>query len=57
MLGKLPVPMHPTNLDNSRQGPTALTVDCAIGDCSNIFLSSIISRFFLSHSGRQPDID
>ena len=27
VLGKLPVPGRPTNLDNSRQGPTALAVD------------------------------
>ena len=41
VLGKLSVPGHPTNLDNSRV----------------VFLSSIISFFFLPLSGRWPDID
>ena len=38
------------------QGPTALVVG-ADGGCLDIFLSSIISLFFLPLSGRRPDID
>ena len=38
------------------QGPTALAVGAG-GDCLDIFLSSIISLFFLPVSGRRPDID
>ena len=46
MLGKLPVSGCPAYLDNSRQEPTALAV-CADGGCLGIFVSSIISLFFL----------
>ena len=38
------------------QGPAALPVG-ADGGCLDIFLSSTISLFFLSLSGRRPDID
>ena len=38
------------------QGLTALAVG-ADGGCLDIFLSSIISLFFLPLSGRRPDID
>ena len=38
------------------QGPTALAVGAG-WCCLNIFLSSIISLFFLPLSGRRPDID
>ena len=38
------------------QGPTALAVGAGRG-CLDIFLSSIISLFFLPLSGRRPDID
>ena len=38
------------------QGPTVLAVGAG-GDCLDIFLSSIISLFFLPLSGRRPDID
>ena len=38
------------------QGPTALSVGAG-GGCLDIFLSSIISLFFLPLSGRRPDID
>ena len=38
------------------QGPTALVVGAG-GGCLDIFLSSIISLFFLPLSGRRPDID
>ena len=37
------------------QGPTALAVGAG-GGCLDIFLSSVI-HFFLSLSGRRPDID
>ena len=55
VLGKLPVSGRPTNLDSSRQGPTALAV--APTGCLDIFFLSIISLFFLPLSGRRPDID
>ena len=38
------------------QGPNALAVGAG-GGCFDIFLSSIFSRFFLSLSGRRPDIE
>ena len=38
------------------QGPTALTVGAG-GGCLDIFLSSIVSLFFLPLSGSRPDID
>ena len=38
------------------QGPSALAVGAG-GGCLDIFLSSIISLFFLPLSGRLPDID
>ena len=38
------------------QGPVALAVG-ASGCYLDIFLSSIVSLFFLSLSGRRPDID
>ena len=56
VLGKLPVPGHPTNLDHSKQRPTAHAVG-ADGVVWTFFLSSIIFRFFLPLSGRRPDID
>ena len=56
VLGKLPVPGRPTNLDNSRARATALAVG-AIGVVWTFLLSSIFSRFFLPLSGRRPSID
>ena len=50
------VPGRPTNLDHSRQGLTALAVGAG-GGCLDIFLSSVISLFFLPLFGRRPDID
>ena len=55
VLGKLPVPGHPTNLDKSRQGPTELAMG-GVGVVWTFLLSSIISLFFLPLSGRRPDI-
>ena len=47
-LGKLPVPGRPTNLDYMvGQRPIVLAVGAG-GGCLVIFLSSIISLFFLS---------
>ena len=54
--GKLPVPGSPANLDDVGQGTIALAVGVGRG-CLDIFLSSIISLFFLPLSGRRPDID
>ena len=45
MLGKLPVPGRPTNLDYSRQGPIALG-----GGCLDIFFSHVSLLFSFSHS-------
>ena len=56
VLGKLPVPGRPTNLDKSRARAYCACIRCGRG-CLDIFLSSIISLFFLSLSGRRPDID
>ena len=48
MLGKLPVPGHPTNMDTVGQGPTALAVGAG-GGCLDIF--SVVYHFsFLSPS-------
>ena len=48
VLGKLPVPGRPMNLDHSGQGPTALAVGAG-GGCLDIF--SLIYQFsFLSPS-------
>ena len=38
------------------QGPIALAVGAG-GGCLDVFLSSMISLFFLPLSGRRPDID
>ena len=40
-----------------RHGPTVLAAGAAGRGCLDIFLSSVISLFFLPLSGRQPDID
>ena len=46
MLGKLPVPGRPTNLDYSRERAYRACGRCG-GGCLDIFLSSILSLFFL----------
>ena len=56
VLGKLPVPGRPTNLDYSRARAYCACSRCGWG-CLDIFLSSITSLFFLPLSGRRPDID
>ena len=57
MLGKLPVPGRPTNLDFSRARAYCANSRCRWGLFGFFFLSSIISLFFLPLSGRPPDID
>ena len=55
VLGKLPVPGRPTDLDYSRA-----RAYCASGRCGGgwtFFLSSITSLFFLPLSGKWTDID
>ena len=47
---------HSTNLNYSMAGPAAHAVG-ADGGCVDIFLSSIVSLFFLPLSGRRSDID
>ena len=56
MLGKLPVPGRPTNLDFSRARAYCACSMCGCG-CLDIFLTSITSLFFLPLSGRRSDID
>ena len=56
VLGKLPVPGRPANLDKSRARAYSLAV-YAGGVVWTFFLSSIISLFFLPLSGRRLDID
>ena len=59
VLGKLPVPGRPTDLDYTHvvgQGPTALALG-ADGVCLDCFFSSIISLLFLPLCGRWPVID
>ena len=49
VLGKLSVPGRPTDLDNSRARAYCACSRCGLG-CFDIFLSSIFSLLFLSHS-------
>ena len=57
VLGKLPVPGRPTNLDNSRARAFCACSRCGRGVVWTFFLSSIISLFFLPFFGTYPDID
>ena len=57
VLGKLPVPGRPTNLDKSRARAFCACSRCGWGLFGPIFLSSIFSLLFLPLSGRRPDID
>ena len=57
VLGKLPVPGRPTNLDNSTARAYCAFSGCGWGCLDFFFLSSIISVFFFPLSGRRPDID
>ena len=56
VLSKLPVLGRPTNFDNGRARANYACSRCGWA-LSDIFLSSIISLFFLPLSGRRPDID
>ena len=56
VLGKLPVPGHPTIWIIVGQGSTALTVGAG-GVVWTFLLSSTLSLLFLPLSGRRPDID
>ena len=55
VLGKLPVPGHPTTWMIVEQGPVALAVGVG-GGCLNILLTSIFTLLFLPLSGRRPDV-
>ena len=57
VLGKLPVPGRPTNLDQSRARACCAGSRCGWGVVWTFSLSSIISLFFLPLSGRRLDID
>ena len=56
VLGKLPVPGHPTFWMIVGQGPIALA-EGAGGFFWTFLLSSMLSPLFLLLSGRRPDID
>ena len=56
VLGKLPVPERPANLEYSRARASALAVGAG-GGCLDIFFSSLSFLSFLPLSGRRPDID
>ena len=57
VLGKLLVSERPSYLDNSRTRAYCACNWCGWGLFGHFFLSSSISLFFLSISGRRPDID
>ena len=57
VLGKLLVPVRPTNLDYSRATANCACSRCGWGLFGHFFLSSIIILLFLPLSGRRPDID
>ena len=57
LLGKLPVLGRPIYLDDSRARAYCACSRCGWGLVWTLFLSSIISLFFLPLSGRRPDID
>ena len=63
MLGKLPVPGRPTNLDYSRARAYCACSRCVGGGGGGegvdwtFFLSSSTPLFLLPLSGRRPDID
>ena len=57
VLGKLPVPGRPTNLDDSRTRAYCACSRCGWGLFGHFLLSSILSLLFLPLFGRRPDID
>ena len=56
VLGKLPVPGRPTNLDHSRARAYCACSGCGWGSFG-LFFSRLSFLFFLPLSGRRPDID
>ena len=56
VLGKLPVPGRPTNLDDSR-ARAYCACSSAGGACLDIFTLNYLSFFFLHLFGKRPDID
>ena len=56
VLGKLPVPGRPTNLDRSGARAYCACSRCGLGVVWTFFLS-IIYLLFLPLSGRRPDVD
>ena len=56
VLGKLPVPGRPTNLNDSRARAYCACSGCGWGWFGH-FYSPLSSLFFLPLSGRRPDID
>ena len=57
VLGKLPVPGRPANLDYSRARAYCACSGCGLGVVWTFFLSPLISLFFLPLFGRRPDIE
>ena len=57
VLGKLPVPGRPTNLNYSRARACCACSRCGWGLFGHFFLSSVLSLLFLPLFGRRPDID
>ena len=57
VLGKLPMPGRPTNLDHSRARAYCTCSRCGWGLFGHFFLSSIISYYLLPLLGRRSDID
>ena len=57
VLGKLPVPKRPTNLDDSRARAYCACSRCGWGVVWTFLLSSVLSLLFVPLSGRRPDID
>ena len=55
VLGKLPVPGRPINWDNNWARAYCACSRCGWGGL-DIFLSSVVSLFFLPISGRRPEI-
>ena len=57
VLGKLPVPGHPTSLDDSRARAYCASSRCGWGVVWTFLLSTILCFLFLPLFGRRPDIN
>ena len=57
VLGKLPVPGRPTNLDDSKARAYCACSRCGWGLFGHYTLLCPFPPFFLPLSGRRPDID